>query len=47
MAATARGEGFMPWSAAMARLRKALIPILIGNATVVPQSLFAGIFDQK
>ena len=47
MEAVACGRGFMSWSAAMARLRAALIPLLIGNATVAPQSLFSQIFNPK
>jgi hypothetical protein len=46
MAATARGEGFMTFKTAQARLRLALIPVLIGGGTVGPtQSLFANIFE--
>ncbi|MFY9954145.1 hypothetical protein [Bradyrhizobium sp.] len=47
MAAMLRGEGFMNYKAAEARLRRALVPLLQGGATVAPQSLFAQIFDQK
>jgi hypothetical protein len=42
-----RGEGFMNYKAAEARLRKALVPLLQDNATVAPQSLFSQIFEQK
>jgi hypothetical protein len=46
MAATARGEGFMSYASALSRLRRALIPLLVGGRTVGPvQSLFAEIFD--
>jgi hypothetical protein len=45
--AVASGRGFMSWSHAMARLRAALIPMLIGGQSVAPQSLFASIFDPK
>ena len=45
MAATARGEGFMSYSTATARLRRALIPLLVNGRTIGPaQSLFAEIF---
>jgi hypothetical protein len=41
-AALARGEGFMPYKVAEARLRRALIPLLVGGRTIGPvQSLFA------
>jgi hypothetical protein len=44
-AATLRGEGYMPFSTATARLRRALIPLLIGGKQLaVGQSLFAEIF---
>jgi hypothetical protein len=47
MAATARGEGFMSYATATARLRRALIPLLVNGRTVGPaQSLFAEIFDR-
>ena len=47
MAATARGEGFMSYAVAEARLRKALIPYLVGGRTIGPvQSLFEQIFDR-
>ncbi len=36
MAATARGEGFMTYASAMARLRRALIPLLVGGRTIGP-----------
>jgi hypothetical protein len=42
-AASERGEGFMPFSTAMARLRRALIPMLVGGGR--PQvGLFAEVF---
>ena len=45
MAAMARGEGFMAYKVAEARLRKALVPLLVGGRTIGPvQSLFAEIF---
>jgi hypothetical protein len=48
LAATARGEGFMSFAVAEARLRLALIPLLVGGETVGPtQSLFANIFDPR
>jgi hypothetical protein len=47
IAATMRGEGFMSYQIAEARLRKALVPLLQGGATVAPTSLFSQIFDQK
>jgi hypothetical protein len=43
MAATASGEGFMSYSTAMLRLRKALVPLLQGG-NVQTQSLFAAVF---
>jgi len=48
MAAMARGEGYMSFGTAMQRLRRALIPLLIGGGrTIGPvQSLFATIFDR-
>jgi hypothetical protein len=47
LAATARGEGFMSYAVAEARLRKALIPYLVGGRTIGPvQSLFEQIFDR-
>jgi hypothetical protein len=47
MAATACGEGFMNYKTAEARLRRALIPLLINGRTIGPaQSLFAEIFDR-
>jgi hypothetical protein len=47
MGATARGGGFMTYAIATARLRRALIPLLVvGGRTIGPvQSLFAEIFD--
>ena len=48
LAAAQRGEGFMTFKTAEARLRKALIPLLVGGRTIGPtQSLFAQIFDQR
>ena len=44
MAATARGEGFMTYKTATARLRNALVPLLTGGKPVVSGSLFAAIF---
>jgi hypothetical protein len=45
LAAMERGEGFMTFKTAEARLRKALIPLLVGGRTIGPtQSLFAQIF---
>ena len=44
MAATARGEGFMPYSTAMLRLRKALVPLLQGGGNVHTATLFADVF---
>jgi hypothetical protein len=47
MAAATRGEGFMTYNVAEARLRLALIPLLVGGRNVGPvQSLFAEIFDR-
>lgn len=47
MAATARGERFMTYKIAEARLRRALIPLLVGGRTIGPvQSLLAQIFDR-
>jgi hypothetical protein len=48
MAATARGEGFMSYATATARLRRALIPLLMnGGQPVAGASLFAQIFDAR
>jgi hypothetical protein len=48
LAAMERGEGFMTFKIAEARLRKALIPLLVGGRTIGPtQSLFAQVFDQR
>jgi hypothetical protein len=45
LAAAERGEGFMSFGNAEARLRKALIPLLVGGQNVGPvQSLFAELF---
>ena len=47
MEAAANGQGFMTCAAAEARLRKALIPLLVGGQNVGPsQSLFEQIFDR-
>jgi hypothetical protein len=47
MAAKTRGEGFMSFKVAEARLRLALIPLLVGGQNVGRvQSLFAEIFDR-
>jgi len=43
-AATARGEGFMGYGVAMARLRRALIPRLAGKPAGAMQSLFEQVF---
>jgi hypothetical protein len=46
--AAANGKGFMSYAVAEARLRRALIPRLIGGQNVGPaQSLFAEIFDRR
>jgi hypothetical protein len=48
LAAKQRGEGFMSFKAAEARLRKALIPLLMnGGQPVAGASLFAQIFSGK
>ena len=39
-----RGEGFMNYKVAEARLRQALIPLLVGGSNIQTQSLFAIIF---
>jgi hypothetical protein len=45
-AAFARGEHFMNYKVALARLRSAMVPILMNNGQpVIGQSLFATIFD--
>jgi hypothetical protein len=45
MAAMARGEGFMLYRVAEARLRAALVPYLVAGRTIAPmQSLFEKIF---
>jgi hypothetical protein len=44
MAATARGEGFMTFKTAEARLRNALVPLLTGDKPVATASLFAEVF---
>jgi hypothetical protein len=47
MEATLNGQGFMTYAVAEARLRKALIPYLIGGRTIGPvQTLFEQIFDR-
>jgi hypothetical protein len=44
-AATASGTGFMTFSTASARLRAALIPLLVGGGQLaIGQSLFADVF---
>jgi hypothetical protein len=44
-AAAVEGKGFMGYGVAMARLKAALIPMLVNRQTADPvQSLFAGIF---
>jgi hypothetical protein len=46
LAAKARGDGFMPFSAAELRFKRALIPLLQnGGQPVLGASLFATIFD--
>ena len=43
--ATANGRGFMSWSTAMTRLKRALVPMLVAGRTIAPmQSLFEQIF---
>jgi hypothetical protein len=45
-AAFARGEGFMNFKTAEARLRQAMVPILMnGGKPVVGSSLFAEVFN--
>jgi hypothetical protein len=44
LAAAARGEGFLSFKNAELRLRRALVPYLIGNKPIAPGSLFAEIF---
>jgi hypothetical protein len=45
MAAMARGQGFMTYKVAQARLRRALVPLLANGRTIGPvQSLFAAVF---
>jgi hypothetical protein len=44
MAAADRGEGFMSFKVAEARLRRALIPRLIGGTVGTTSSLFAEVF---
>jgi hypothetical protein len=45
MAAMARGQGFMTYKVAQARLRRALVPLLANGRTIGPvQSLFEQIF---
>jgi hypothetical protein len=44
MAAKARGEGFMSFKVAELRLRRALIPYLVGGNTLGVRSLFAEVF---
>ena len=46
MAAGLRGEGFMSFKIAMARLKRALIPILLGGGQpAIGATLFATVFD--
>jgi hypothetical protein len=46
LAATMRGEGFMPFKTAELRLRRALIPLLVNGGTVgSTQTLFEQIFN--
>jgi acetylornithine/succinyldiaminopimelate/putrescine aminotransferase len=47
MAATARGEGFMTFKTAEARLRNALVPLLTGDKPVATASLFAEVFKTE
>jgi hypothetical protein len=48
VAAMAHGQGFMMYKVAQARLRAALIPLLVAGKTVDPsRSLFAEIFRQE
>jgi hypothetical protein len=47
MEAAANGQGFMPFKVAELRLRRALVPLLIGGRNVATQSLFAEIFGAK
>jgi hypothetical protein len=44
-AATARGEGFMSYGNAEARLRQALIPLLQSGGKPAAQSIFAEVFN--
>jgi hypothetical protein len=44
LAARERGEGFMTFKVAEARLRAALVPLLIGGKPVLGASLFAEVF---
>jgi hypothetical protein len=46
LAAGLRGEGFMSFKVAEARLRLALIPLLVGGNNIQVQSLFETIFDR-
>jgi hypothetical protein len=46
LAAAANGQGFMSFAVAEARLRKALVPLLLGGNNIRVQSLFAAIFDR-
>jgi hypothetical protein len=46
LAATARGEDFMSFAVAEARLRTALIPLLVGGKQAITQSLFAEVFER-
>jgi hypothetical protein len=44
--AAANGQGFMTYAVAEARLRRALIPLLVGGKQANAQSLFAEIFER-
>jgi hypothetical protein len=44
MAATERSEGFMTYKTGEARLRRALIPMLVGKPTGPVQGLFEIVF---
>jgi hypothetical protein len=46
--AAARGEGFMPFSVAELRFKRALIPLLMnGGKPPIGTSFFSAIFDTK
>jgi hypothetical protein len=44
LAAAARGEGFMTYAVASARLTRALIPMLVGKSTGPMRSIFEQVF---